>query len=456
MISGLPRSARGLDGELADRTLVRVGGAGVGPRQLGQPHQHVAPVGVAEGERGLAGFVAAPLGDRISPSPRGSPRGRGGVDRRPPAAPRPLHLELLPGDRPGQAEDEADAALGIEVAGLVADRRPGGGRIAVGEGGEAELGFSTPSPGGGSSSCMAWMVTGPGCGDPSGPMVAGTEPSVPPGWVTTSGPCGCGRGRSRRRRGMPKATAPTPTAAAAASADDRQPRARPRTGRRARCRRRPIRGGHASGSTPVCGDGGGGAGAGWRRHAHRPPSPATPVRPPRRRRSILGPAGQEAGTASATATAGPRAGTAGSGDGSRCSRAMAMAPSVVPVKGRLAREALVQHEAQRVEVGPAVEREAEHLLRREVLRRAHHHVLGREVVVAALHGLGDAEVRQLHASLGGDENVARASRRGGRGRPGGRGRGRRPPPVRSRASRRRPGARTRPAGCAANARVPAP
>ena len=72
----------------------------------------------------------------------------------------------------------------------------------------------------------------------------------------------------------------------------------------------------------------------------------------------------------------------------------------------LAGEALVQHEAEGVEVGPAVEPAAAHLLRGQVLGRAHHHVVAGEVVAAA-ERLGDAEVGQQHLAVGRDHDVAR-------------------------------------------------
>ena len=69
-------------------------------------------------------------------------------------------------------------------------------------------------------------------------------------------------------------------------------------------------------------------------------------------------------------------------------------------------EALVEHEPERVEVGAAVEPAAAHLLGRQVLGRAHHHVVAGEVVAGGAEALGDAEVGQQHAAVGGDEDVA--------------------------------------------------
>ena len=70
-------------------------------------------------------------------------------------------------------------------------------------------------------------------------------------------------------------------------------------------------------------------------------------------------------------------------------------------------EALVEHEPERVEVGAPVELAAAHLLGRQVLGRAHHHVVAGEIVVGDVEALGDAEVGEQHATVGGDEDVAR-------------------------------------------------
>ena len=69
-------------------------------------------------------------------------------------------------------------------------------------------------------------------------------------------------------------------------------------------------------------------------------------------------------------------------------------------------EALVQHQAERVQVGPTVELAAADLLRRQVLGRAHHHVVAREVLAGGVEPLGDAEVGQQHAAVRRDEDVA--------------------------------------------------
>ena len=69
-------------------------------------------------------------------------------------------------------------------------------------------------------------------------------------------------------------------------------------------------------------------------------------------------------------------------------------------------EALVEHEAERVEVGATVELAAAHLLGRQVLGGAHHHVVAGEVVVGGLEALGDAEVGEQHPAVGRDEDVA--------------------------------------------------
>ena len=70
-------------------------------------------------------------------------------------------------------------------------------------------------------------------------------------------------------------------------------------------------------------------------------------------------------------------------------------------------EALVQHEPQRVEVGPPVEAAAAHLLGRQVLGRPHHDVVAGQVVAGAVEALGDPEVGQQDPAVGGDEDVAR-------------------------------------------------
>ena len=217
----------------------------------------------------------------------------------------------------------------------------------------------------------------------------------------TSGPCGWAAAVPPSSRDA-QATAPTPTAAAAARPMIAA-RARPRTGTPG-----PVSSsaGRATRAAPP--RLGGGRGRGGRVASSRPSAACTSSS-----RAAAAVGGRSSGrrarrrdTASATA---PGTSGAGTADGGRV--ALQAGDGDGAVRGArergLAREALVQHEAQRVEVGPAVEREAEDLLGRQVLRRAHHHVLGREVLVAALHGLGDAEVRQLHAALGGDEDVAR-------------------------------------------------
>ncbi len=70
-------------------------------------------------------------------------------------------------------------------------------------------------------------------------------------------------------------------------------------------------------------------------------------------------------------------------------------------------ETFVEHEAERVQVGAAVELLAAHLLGRQVLRRAHHDVVAREIGIGRLQPLGDAEVGQQHAPVRGDHDVAR-------------------------------------------------
>ena len=72
----------------------------------------------------------------------------------------------------------------------------------------------------------------------------------------------------------------------------------------------------------------------------------------------------------------------------------------------LAGEALVQHEAEGVEVGATVQPATAHLLRGQVLGRAHHHVVAGEVVTTTQR-LGDAEVGQQHLAVGCDHHVAR-------------------------------------------------
>ena len=75
-------------------------------------------------------------------------------------------------------------------------------------------------------------------------------------------------------------------------------------------------------------------------------------------------------------------------------------------EGHSAGKTFVQHEAERVQVGAAVQLAAAHLLGREVLGGAHHHVRAGEVVVAAAEALGDAEVGEQYPTIRGDEDVA--------------------------------------------------
>ncbi len=70
-------------------------------------------------------------------------------------------------------------------------------------------------------------------------------------------------------------------------------------------------------------------------------------------------------------------------------------------------EALVEHQPQRVQVGPPVEALTAYLLRRQVLRRAHHHVVAGEIVIPAVETLGDSEIGEQHPAVGGEEDVAR-------------------------------------------------
>ena len=69
-------------------------------------------------------------------------------------------------------------------------------------------------------------------------------------------------------------------------------------------------------------------------------------------------------------------------------------------------ETFVEHQTERVQVGPPVELLAAHLLGREVLRRAHHDVVARQVGIGRLEALGDPEVGQQDAPVGGDHDVA--------------------------------------------------
>jgi hypothetical protein len=82
---------------------------------------------------------------------------------------------------------------------------------------------------------------------------------------------------------------------------------------------------------------------------------------------------------------------------------------VVPVvagERQRARRRLVQRDAQRVEVGPAVERQAARLLGREVAGRAEHHLpAGRRR--QRVPGARDAEVGDERAAVGGEEHVVR-------------------------------------------------
>ncbi len=69
-------------------------------------------------------------------------------------------------------------------------------------------------------------------------------------------------------------------------------------------------------------------------------------------------------------------------------------------------QALVQHQSERVEVGPAVELLAAHLLGRQVLGGAHHDVVAGQVGFGRLQTLGDAEVGQEDPPVGGHHDVA--------------------------------------------------
>ena len=79
---------------------------------------------------------------------------------------------------------------------------------------------------------------------------------------------------------------------------------------------------------------------------------------------------------------------------------------VVAGERRLARDHLVEHDAEGVDVAPAVDRRALGLLGREVGGRPHDRA-GLGQVLLGVGGPGDAEVGDLHVAVGVDEHVAR-------------------------------------------------
>ena len=85
--------------------------------------------------------------------------------------------------------------------------------------------------------------------------------------------------------------------------------------------------------------------------------------------------------------------------------ARAVVIGVSPHEWAVARQALEEHHAERVDVGGGGGGAALGLLRREVLRRAHH--LARRGEREAVCGPGNAEVGDLDLAVGGDEKVGR-------------------------------------------------
>ena len=79
---------------------------------------------------------------------------------------------------------------------------------------------------------------------------------------------------------------------------------------------------------------------------------------------------------------------------------------VVAAERRLAGDQLVQHAAERVEVGARRDFAAERLLRRHVRDRADEHAVHRQPRL--LEGDGEAEVADLGRAVGGEPDVARA------------------------------------------------
>ncbi len=77
----------------------------------------------------------------------------------------------------------------------------------------------------------------------------------------------------------------------------------------------------------------------------------------------------------------------------------------VRLEGQRAGQQPVEHDADRVQIGPAIDFVAEHLLGRHVGRRAHHEPVVRQVFGAA--DAGDAEVHDLDAAVLGDHHVRR-------------------------------------------------
>jgi len=78
----------------------------------------------------------------------------------------------------------------------------------------------------------------------------------------------------------------------------------------------------------------------------------------------------------------------------------------VAAEGELPGEALVEHDAQRVDVGAGVDRTAVGLLGREVVGAADEHVGARDAgLPVRVDGAGDPEVGELHGPVAGQEDV---------------------------------------------------
>ena len=85
--------------------------------------------------------------------------------------------------------------------------------------------------------------------------------------------------------------------------------------------------------------------------------------------------------------------------------------SVRAAERQLAREHLVQHDAEAEDVGAMIDLAADRLLRRHVGQRPDHRAglrdPGARLGFARVRQLGDAEVEDAHASAGGDDHVRR-------------------------------------------------
>ena len=76
-------------------------------------------------------------------------------------------------------------------------------------------------------------------------------------------------------------------------------------------------------------------------------------------------------------------------------------------EGNSAGEALVQYEAERIQIRTPVELLAANLFGRQVLCGAHHDVVAGQIGLGRLQPFGDAEIGEQHPTVGGHHDVAR-------------------------------------------------